>query len=45
MDLTTGTPEALAANVRLPSGETAGAGLFRWTDAKDVPHLTGVRAA
>lgn len=41
VDLTTGTPEALAANVRLPSGETAGAGLFRWTDAKDVPHLTG----
>ncbi|MFJ1746552.1 hypothetical protein ACIOJD_10000 [Streptomyces sp. NPDC088116] len=41
VDLKTGTPEALAANVRLPNGETAGAGLFRWTDAKDVPHLTG----
>ncbi|KIF70142.1 hypothetical protein HY68_18765 [Streptomyces sp. AcH 505] len=41
VDLAAGTPEALAANVRLPVGEAAGVGLFRWTDARDVPHLTG----
>lgn len=41
VDLAAGTPEALAANVRLPVGGAAGVGLFRWTDARDVPHLTG----
>ncbi|WP_066953207.1 hypothetical protein [Streptomyces lushanensis] len=41
VDLTTAAPEDLAPNVRLPGGETAGAGLFRWTDGKDTPHLIG----
>lgn len=41
VDLTTATPEALATNVRLPSAEASGVGLFRWTDSKDRPHLIG----
>ncbi|MFE2745865.1 hypothetical protein ACFXKX_16075 [Streptomyces scopuliridis] len=41
VNLTTATPEALATNVRLPSAEAAGVGLFRWTDSKDRPHLIG----
>ncbi|MER8066744.1 hypothetical protein ABTZ59_00265 [Streptomyces sp. NPDC094034] len=41
VNLTTATPEALATNVRLPSAETSGVGLFRWTDSKDRPHLVG----
>ncbi|WP_208298705.1 hypothetical protein [Streptomyces liangshanensis] len=43
VDLTAATPEAvaLAPNVRLPGGSTAGGmGLFPWTDARDRPHLT-----
>ncbi|MYV56647.1 hypothetical protein, partial [Streptomyces sp. SID3212] len=42
VDLTAGEPEAvaLASNVRLPGGSTAGLGLFPWTDARDRPHLT-----
>ncbi|WP_327236867.1 hypothetical protein OG349_25910 [Streptomyces sp. NBC_01317] len=42
VDLTAGQPEAvaLAPNVRLPGGSTAGMGLFPWTDARDRPHLT-----
>ncbi|MFJ1600738.1 hypothetical protein [Streptomyces sp. NPDC088261] len=42
VDLTAGEPEpvALAPNVRLPGGSTAGMGLFPWTDARDRPHLT-----
>ncbi|MFI5755531.1 hypothetical protein [Streptomyces sp. NPDC051569] len=41
VDLTTGTPAILPSNIRLPGGETTAAGLFRWTDEKDIPHLTG----
>ncbi|MFF1419715.1 hypothetical protein [Streptomyces sp. NPDC058280] len=41
VDLTAGTPKALAPNVRLPSGETTGVGLFRWTDTNDTLHLIG----
>lgn len=41
VDLTTATPEAMATNVRLPSAETSGVGLFRWTDSEDRPHLIG----
>lgn len=39
VDLATGEPDPLALNVRLPSGDTNGVGLFRWTDGKDRPHL------
>ncbi|MFE2596330.1 hypothetical protein ACFXCZ_07450 [Streptomyces sp. NPDC059396] len=41
VDLTTATPEPLEPNVGLPTGETSSAGLFRWTDAKDIQHLMG----
>lgn len=41
VDLATGVPEALAANVRLPVAEVAGVGVFRWTDARDRVHLVG----
>lgn len=41
VDLTTGVPDPLPDNVRLASGEGTSTGLFRWTDAKDVPHLIG----
>jgi hypothetical protein len=41
VDLATGVPEALAANVRLPVAQVAGAGVFRWTDARDRVHLVG----
>lgn len=43
VDLATGVPEALAANVRLPAAEVAGVGLFPWTDTRDRVHLTGYR--
>ncbi|MFI6081040.1 hypothetical protein ACIBBB_08675 [Streptomyces sp. NPDC051217] len=39
VSLTTGEPEPLPLNVRLPSGDANGVGLFRWTDAGDRPHL------
>ncbi|MFI6697052.1 hypothetical protein ACIBLA_35960 [Streptomyces sp. NPDC050433] len=39
VDLTTGEPDPLPLNVRLPSGDTNGMGLFRWTDGKDRQHL------
>ncbi|MER5882517.1 hypothetical protein ABT160_01685 [Streptomyces sp. NPDC001941] len=39
VDLATGVPEPLPANVRLPSADTAGVGLFRWTDPGDRQHL------
>lgn len=37
--LDTGEPEPLAPNVRLPSGDANGMGLFRWTDGEDRQHL------
>ncbi|MEE1753242.1 hypothetical protein [Streptomyces sp. SP18CS02] len=43
VNLSTGVPEALAGSVRLPAAEVAGVGVFRWTDARDLPHLTGYR--
>lgn len=39
VNLTTGEPEPLALNVRLPAGDANGMGLFRWADGKDRPHL------
>ncbi|WP_329388464.1 hypothetical protein [Streptomyces sp. NBC_01716] len=39
VSLTTGEPEPLPLNVRLPSGDANGVGLFRWTDPGDRPHL------
>ncbi|WP_327119159.1 hypothetical protein OG206_23300 [Streptomyces sp. NBC_01341] len=33
--------EALSPNTRLPDMETAGTGVFRWTDRKDRLHLIG----
>lgn len=39
VNLATGEPEPLALNVRLPTGDTNGMGLFRWTDGKDRPRL------
>lgn len=39
VSLTTGEPEPLPLNVRLPSGDANGVGLFRWTDGGDRPHL------
>ncbi|MEW1720690.1 hypothetical protein [Streptomyces sp. NPDC093109] len=41
VDLTNAAPAPMAANVRLPSGETMNVGLFRWTDGRDRPHLIG----
>lgn len=39
MNLATGEPEPLALNVRLPSGDANGVGLFRWTDRADRQRL------
>ncbi|AXG82432.1 hypothetical protein DVK44_07395 [Streptomyces paludis] len=41
VDMTNAAPAPMAATVRLPSAETMNVGLFRWTDAKDRPHLIG----
>ncbi|WP_411146100.1 hypothetical protein [Streptomyces sp. x-80] len=41
VDLTTATPATMEPNVRLPSVEISGAGVFRWTDGRDRSHLTG----
>lgn len=39
VNLATGEPEPLALNVRLPSGDANGVGLFRWTDRSDRQRL------
>ncbi|GAA2987136.1 hypothetical protein Sfulv_15590 [Streptomyces fulvorobeus] len=41
VDLTSGSLSPLSPNVRLPGAETAGVGLFGWTDRRDRPHLIG----
>jgi hypothetical protein len=41
LDLATAVPQALGPNVRLPGAETAGVGIFSWTDTKDRLHLIG----
>ncbi|MFJ1645431.1 hypothetical protein [Streptomyces sp. NPDC088258] len=41
VDLKNAAPAPLAANVRLPSSETMGVGLFRWTDGRFRTHLIG----
>lgn len=41
MAFTNGAVSPLAPNVRLPGMETAGVGLFRWTDRRDRLHLIG----
>ncbi|QNE77759.1 hypothetical protein F0344_27015 [Streptomyces finlayi] len=41
MELTSGTVSPLSPNVRLPGMETAGVGLFPWTDRRDRLHLIG----
>ncbi|MFF0061847.1 hypothetical protein ACFYRC_09900 [Streptomyces sp. NPDC005279] len=41
LDLATAVPRALSPNVRLPGAETAGVGVFSWTDTKDRLHLIG----
>jgi hypothetical protein len=42
VEVTSGVPEALPANVRLPATEAAaGVGVFRWTDELDRLHLLG----
>ena len=41
MEFATGAVSPLSPNVRLPGMETAGVGLFRWTDRRDRLHLIG----
>ncbi|RDG39347.1 hypothetical protein DVH02_04465 [Streptomyces corynorhini] len=41
VDLKNAAPAPLAANVRLPSSETMGVGVFRWTDGTFRTHLIG----